>query len=138
LIEDHAGSPQSAAAAATGSSPTPPDAIPDVIPNQRTTSAPTDDDAKGPGDGLENLPASLHNGHPDDLRRSSPLANCQKSTLLSFPSVKVKMRKFINVIADILRRRSRDHLRSHLVLITRYNSAFICEYSSEGDIQAAF
>ena len=66
-------------------SPTHPDAIPDLIPNQRTAA----DDVPG-GDGsdvLENVPPSLHNGHSDDPGRSSPL-DLQRSKLLSISLAK--------------------------------------------------
>ena len=84
LLADSDDSPPSgsaAAAAATATSTTTqPDAIPDLIPSQRAAV-----DQVPPVDGLdgpENVPPSLHNGHSDDLGRSSP-HDFQKSRWLN-------------------------------------------------------
>jgi len=82
--EDHVDSEDGKPDSATLTLTSQPDAIPDLIPNQRATTEEVAD--RGGSGGLEHHHppsyTSLHNGRSDDLGRSSPL-NLQKSTKLS-------------------------------------------------------
>ena len=59
-------------AALTSTAPSHPDAIPDLIPNQRITAVDEVPGRDGSSDDRLPLHPSLHNGRSDDLGRSSP------------------------------------------------------------------